>query len=163
MRYVLIGAILFLIGCSSQKKKREFQSKVSYTGAQAVVYKTKNDYRKNIPVMLNEGKDSIMSYPSKGDLARAGVDFVYPVILHKGYLLDIRGIGPNTAFLKYTYEEYFNLPAEPTEKEMLNAILDNDPIKEIYNLGSRYQYKNLEDSINAIIDNGDLKLHKRIK
>lgn len=162
MKYFISILIIILIGCTSQKKKKAVLDKVNYIGAPTLVYKTKKDYNMNVPVLLNDTKDSIVSYPSKMDL-KTNETFAYPVVLHKGYLLDNRGIGINVAFLKYTYEEYFNLSNQPTEKELLLSIIDKDPLKELYNLGNRYQYKNLTDTVNSIIDNDDLKFYKIIK
>ena len=101
--------LLIVVACTSQKKKKELESKVNYIGAPTIVYKTKRNYSGNVPVMLNATKDTIISYPAKEDLKPNGT-WAYPSLLHKDYLLDNRGIGPNVAFLKYSYEEYYNLP-----------------------------------------------------
>lgn len=162
MKYLIPVLLLIVVACTSQKKKKELESKVNYIGAPTIVYKTKKDYSGNVPVMLNATKDTIISYPAKEDLKLNGT-WAYPSLLHKDFLLDNRGIGPNVAFLKYSYEEYYNLSSIPNEKELMAAIIDKDPLKEMYNLGSRYQYKNVIDSINSLIDNGDIKLHKKIK
>ncbi len=161
MKYSIVLFISIILSCNAQRSNKEFQAKVNYTGAPTIVYKTKKDYSKLVPILLNTNKDSIVFYPAKSDL-QINETFAFPTILHKGYLLDNRGIGVNVAFLKYTYQEYCNLSELPSESELIASIIDKDPLTEIYNLGSRYQYNNLLDSLNSIIDSDKLKLHKKL-
>jgi len=73
-----------------------------------LIYKTKADYYYHVPVVLTPDKKGLASYPGVKDIYFNG-DYAYPVRLHDGFLLDNRGIGPNVAFLTYTYEEYGKL------------------------------------------------------
>jgi hypothetical protein len=135
---------------------------VSYTGEQAIVYKTWKDYRRNVPVTLNAARTEIIAYPAPGDLYRNG-QLAYPSRLSEGFLLDNRGISPNSAFLSLTYEEYAKLAAAPPLSEMMGLIEDKEPFVAIYNLGNRSSYKNEITELNSIISKGRLGRFKRVK
>ena len=45
-----------------------------------------------------------------------------------GYLVDRRGVGLHTAFLKLSYEEYYALPNDPSIAELLGWVLDKEPL-----------------------------------
>ena len=102
-----------------------------------IIYKTKADYSKYVPVTLSEDKSKVVSYPAPGDVYYKG-QLAYPTSLDKGYWLDKRGVGPKSAFIKLTYEEYAKLPSAPGIDELYAMIIDKDPFTEIYDLGSRY-------------------------
>ncbi|MFN8288242.1 MAG: hypothetical protein U0V74_15915 [Chitinophagales bacterium] len=161
MKAIILAAstaiLIAVLGCKTQTS-----TNVSYAGEPAVVYKTKGDYSMNVPVTMNESKTEIVAYPAPTDVYYKGV-LAYPSPLKKGYLLDNRGIGPNTVFLKYTYADYAKLTTAPTLKEMGDAIIDKDPFLEIYNLGERSRYKDEVAEINEIIRKGGLKKFKRVK
>src|SRR5580693_4313855 len=74
-------------------------SAVNYASPSAVIYKTKGDYSKNVPVTLSDDKSKIVSYPAVQDIYYKGA-LAYPTPLAKGYWLDNRGINVNSAFLK---------------------------------------------------------------
>jgi hypothetical protein len=110
-----------------------------------IIYKTKADYSKNVPVGVNEEKTAIISYPGKTDLKNQE-----PTPLQYGFLLDRRGININVAFLKYTYDEYLALETIPPIAELFNAIIDADPITEMYNCGKVSDFPNgdVEEQLN---------------
>src|ERR1035437_8899341 len=85
-----------------------YAQKTAVPGPHLLVYKTKADYRKLVPVILSAGKSTIVSYPDPQDL-RLGGDKILPAKLHKGYLMDNRGIAENVAFLKITYQQFAGL------------------------------------------------------
>jgi hypothetical protein len=116
-----------------------------------IIYKTKTDLSKNVPVSLSSDKSMILSYPDVKDVYYNGL-LSYPVKLSKGYLLDNRGIGPDVAFLDYTYEEYSNLPVTPAPEELFARIINKDPLTEMY----RCKCKRDTSIINEIIDSGKL-------
>lgn len=128
----------------------------------AIIYKTKADYSKNVPVILNDQKDKIVSYPDIKDIKNQGEN-VYPTQLAEGYLLDNRGIGPNVAFLKYTYEEYQNLEQTPKTEELMLKIVDKDPIVEMYEGLPRNKYQNAESELNELIISKKITSYRRIK
>lgn len=123
-------------------------------GPHVIVYKTRADYRNKVPVELSEDGMRIVSYPAPGDLTATGI---LPVMLHKGYLLDNRGISKNVAFLKMTYTEYAKLPAAPTLTELYEMILDKKPLLQIYDCGLGSKYKSAVKELNKLIDKGKLK------
>ena len=75
-----ISIFCFRIDIASAQKAR-------LTGPNILVYKTKKDYRKLVPVILSEDKSQIVSYPDPHDI-KTGGDHMLPITLHKGYLMD---------------------------------------------------------------------------
>jgi hypothetical protein len=135
---------------------------VTAAGPPVIVYKTKSDFRHNVPIILSADKKEILMYPAPGDVFYQG-EYAMPFELRNGYLLDRRGINENAAFLSYTYEEYANLKAAPSPEELFEMILDNDPITELWHCGSQYAYPNLEETIMTLTETGDFKGCVRLK
>lgn len=152
------AAILFAVHAC----KNHTQENVSYSGEPTTVYKTKADYSKNVAVTMNDAKTAIVAYPAPADVYRNG-KLAYPTALESGYWLDNRGIGPNTVFLKWTYDEYAKQTEVPSLNLMQEAIIDKDPFLEIYNLGDRSRFKDEVSEINSIIKKGALKKFKKVK
>ena len=152
--------LVILFACSTEKNSSDKKNNYA-AGPSAIIYKTKNNYYDKIPVTLNEGKTKIISYPGTRDIFYKG-ELAYPSKLSEGYLLDNRGINKNTAFLKITYEEYSKKADASSSSEMMNMILDKEPFLEIYDCGSRYQYKNAVAELNAAINNKELNKFKKI-
>lgn len=73
------------------------------------IYKTKADYSNLVPVTMNPERTRIISYPATSDIRPSA----QPIPLIDGWYLDRRGIGPNTVFTDYTYEEYSRLDHTP--------------------------------------------------
>lgn len=121
------------------------------SGPQAIVYKTTKDYSDLVPVIMDDTKTKIVSYPAPSDVYYNG-KLAKPTPLKDGYLLDNRGINANVVFLKYTYEEYSKLEQAPSTEEMLSKIADKSPLTELIDCGVRSQYLNETDEINALID-----------
>jgi hypothetical protein len=121
--------------------------------APVIVYKTVADFDHNVPVTLNETKDKIVNYPAPSDLFYEG-ELSLPVRLKQGYLLDRRGIGPNTAFTSYTYEEYSKLEAAPSLQELFDSIIGKEPFESVYNCGTRDAYGELVGDLNRKIKEG---------
>jgi len=132
------------------------------SGPPCIVYKTRNNYDNLVPVILTADKSAIASYPDIKDIY-SGNGFPYPTLLANGYLLDNRGIGPNVAFLSYTYEVYSKFPATPDSRKLLELILDKEPLLEMYMCGNRSHYKDLVKTLNDIILKGDLGQFTRLK
>ncbi len=162
MKATLILAAFMVVSTINACKTKQTTTGSTNTGAPAVVYKTKADYSKYVPVTLSEDKASIVAYPAVKDIYYKG-QFAYPDVLQNGYLLDNRGIGSNSAFLKVTYEEYAKFEAVPNLTELYSQILEKDPFVEIYNLGDRTRFKNEISDINSIIAKGGLKKFTKIK
>lgn len=97
----------------------------------AIVYRTTKDYDSHVPVTMDETRTRITSYPAPTDI-RTADGYATPTPLCGGYLLDRRGITPNTAFLDYTYAEYAALEATPSAEELVKHVIDKHPIAELY-------------------------------
>lgn len=153
---IMILSLLF-VSCRPHKEISKETNKMITTtisiDQQAVVYKTTVDLVDYVPVIMNEGKTKIISYPAPSDLFYEG-KLAKPTVLKDGYLLDNRGITENVVFLNYTYEVYSQLNNVPTLDEMLKNIKEKYPLKELVYGGSRYQYKDEVKELNALIDAG---------
>ena len=142
----LLSLMAMLLSCNTSKISQE----PALALAPVIIYKTKADYTHLVPITLNETSDKVVSYPAPSDLYTSGI-LAVPVQLDKGYLLDMRGIHPHTAFTSYTYESYSQLESAPSIQDLINSIVDPDPFVELYDCGSRSQYKSLEKDLNKLI------------
>lgn len=129
-------------------------------GPHAIVYKTRKDYSKLVPVTLSTNGKQIVSYPAPEDL-KAGNRYLFPTRLHNGYLLDNKGIGANTAFLNISYERYARLKAAPSLVQMRRMIITRSPFTELCDCGPLNNYTDPRRELNQLIDKGLLK--KRCK
>lgn len=160
----ILSIILIMDSCSSVKENKitmegKEKDKVILNfkdGPSTIIYKTKEDYNKLVPIILSDDKTKIISYPHPSDIYVSG-EYSYPTELKEGYLLDNRGINKNVAFLNITYEDYSKLERVPTMDELYKMILDVDPLSEIYNCGNRYTFKNEISDLNRLIENDGLK------
>lgn len=162
-RYILlVFSLLLLNGCGIAKRTetsslQKVEDPVLNYGvnasAKALVYKTRGDYFNRVPVLLNAEKNRIVSYPDPIDLYDGSTPTL-PTRLKNGYLLDNRGIGTNVAFLTYTYESYGALKKLPKLNQLMDSLLDRNPLTELWDCGSRTSYKKEVEELNALIDNG---------
>lgn len=120
------------------------------------IYKTREDYSHLVPVIMNDARTTIVSYPHPRDL-RIGDKLCLPTLLEKGYWLDNRGIGRNVVFLSYTYEEYSQLGSAPSMEELMTHIHDKHPLTEWHECGRRADYKNIVSELNKLIEQGFLQ------
>ncbi len=169
MRFFIIFISLILISsvfsscCTPQKADMtNVTAIVSIPGPNAIIYKTRKDYSKLVVIILSDDKKSIESYPDIKDVFYNGV-LAYPTKLHDGFFLDNRGINKNAAFLKLTYEEYSKLPKTPSSGELMEMIIDKNPLRSMYNVGSRPTFKDIEHELNNKIDAGDFTSFIKIK
>ncbi len=155
MRYLAIITLVISIAvfaCKGKKvsKKEALKIETTFTNGQMVyIYKTKAVFDTLVPVIMDESKTAIISYPAPSDLQ--DVSAMLPVKLKKGFLLDRKGIQKNTVFLKMGYNEYANLKEAPSLKEMEALILEKNPFESIYNCGNSGNFNNLEAELNAFI------------
>lgn len=159
------GSILF--ACSrtvhpSGSASTMKSDKSSVPSPPCLIYKTKSDYSKNIPVILSDDKTMIVSYPDVKDVYYKG-NLAYPIVLNDGFLLDNRGIGPNVAFLTLTYEQFSKMNKTPSSTELFQLILDREPLLEMYQCGNRSKYSNIENELNELISSDKLKSCKKLK
>jgi hypothetical protein len=133
---------------SAPKDPKAADAKTS--GPPALVYKTRADYAKLVPVILNDAKTVIVSYPHPRDLKNSQ-GYLLPVQLKKGYLLDKKGIGKNVAFLNMTFEEYSKLSEPPSMEQLEKLILDKDPLTELCDCGTITRFSDPVNQLNAYI------------
>ena len=114
-----------------------------------IIYKTKNDYSQNIPVQMNKEKTKIVGFPAPSDILIDG-ELQTPLKLDKDYLYDRRGISFNTVFLNITYKEYSKLKKSPSTSEMMQMIIDKNPIIEMYSCPDLKPKSDIE-TINQLI------------
>lgn len=148
-KLVLFSVILLLVACCSNKKQPVKNVDLVFATPDVVVYKTTNDYTNNIAVIMDAERTRIVRYSAPVDLRR-GNEYVRPIQLENGYLLDCYGITKNVVYLDYTFEQYANFQQPPSLEEMMMHIIDKNPLVELWNCGKSSQYKTLED-INAIV------------
>ncbi|NQT76620.1 MAG: hypothetical protein HQ565_02825 [Bacteroidetes bacterium] len=160
-------SVTILISCNhsaknTQKATPEVSQSIAVTGPNAIIYKTKADYYQLVPVIMNEEKTEIVSYPAPRDLRYKGRP-ANPDRLAEDFLLDNRGINENVAFLSITYEEYMNMIKTPAVEELKKLIIDTDPLTIMYNCGKRQSYKNEIDELNKLIIEGDFGNFQQLK
>lgn len=153
-----------IAGCCTAKKSQNTQKDQAVTrlGPKIIIYQTKKDYSKLVPVMLSDDKKTIVSYPDIRDVYYNG-SLAYPTPLHQGFLLDNRGINGNVAFLNLSYEEYSKLAKTPTSEELMKMIIDKDPISKMYVGGVKTSDAELESDLNSKIDSNDFSSFIKIK
>jgi hypothetical protein len=152
-------AVLLLSSCLCKKRacddnEKETKMKTAFALPDIVIYKTSADYSNNVPVILNDEKTKVMSFPAPKDV-KIGDELATPLELENGFLLDRRGIGPNVAFTSYTYEEYAKLDKAPTPEDLFAKIIDNDPITELYTCGKTTNPDEDLKRLNEMILSGD--------
>lgn len=159
MKLIILLISLLIWGCSTvrqNERKTPIDSEIKNNGfltnRPIVVYKTKDNYNNLVPILLSDDKKEIISYPHPKDLY---VDSVLqiPTELHKGYLLDNRGINQNVAFIKLSYMEYASLKDLPSLNELFNLIIDKDPLIQLCSCKVNNSNLNLESQLNEMIDN----------
>jgi hypothetical protein len=159
---ILISGII-LSCCSAKKAVNMKTDRNAYTsGPKAIIYQTKEDYSKFVPIILSDDKKSIESYPDIKDIYFNG-SLAYPTQLHKNYWLDNRGIGINVAFINLTYDEYSKLPKTPSHDELIKMVIDAEPIVRMYSCGIRSSFQDIVAELNKKIDDDNLSSFIKIK
>ncbi len=96
-----------------------------------IIYKTKKNYSQNVPIQMNKERTKITGFPAPSDLKING-ELQTPIALDQDYFYDRRGISINTVFIKMTYEEYSKLKKAPSTDELMNMIIEKNPMVELY-------------------------------
>lgn len=152
----IVCLLLIVSGCQqSREATRPTPETFSMVPKPVIVYKTKNDYQFLVPVGLNKEKTQVVHYPHPADL-KAGDNFRYPTLLEYGYLLDRKGISLSVAFLRLTYQAYYDLNPSPTPAELFESIEDADPLVECYDCRAALNGQEDTARLNEIIRNGKL-------
>ena len=164
--FTLIVVIFLFNSCSSpttsEKSVPIISGAVASTGPDLIIYQTRGDYNNLVPVILNDNKTELTSYPAPGDLKYKGKPAT-PGLLANGFLLDNRGITSNVAFLSITYDEYMALKKTPSRTELMEWIIDKDPLLVIYNCGKRQLYKNEIEELNIYLLDNDFSKFTKLK
>ena len=84
----------------------------------ATAFRMSGDYADHVAVTLGEN-GKLAYYPEPRDISEASK----PISLGDGWWLNRQGLGPNSVFLKYTFEEYSNLKNVPSQEEIMEAII----------------------------------------
>ncbi|NVO18171.1 MAG: hypothetical protein HXX13_00630 [Bacteroidetes bacterium] len=153
---------VFFSSCSICRHKAKAEPAAKIASPQVIIYKTKADYSQLVPVILSADKKSIASYPDIKDVYYKG-QLAHPTQLHKGYLLDNRGISENVAFIKLTYEQYAALPATPGSEELMKMVVDKNPLEKMYACGPAHKFANLLEDLNKRIDGENFIGFTRLK
>ena len=131
--------ILFLAGCSGKKEIATQQPPlvtdrlIGLNDMQALpkatIFKMSGDYADNVAVTVNAS--GVLTYfPAPSDLTAASA----PVALGDGWYLNRQGLGPGSVFTKWTFEEYSALPAAPSTREIIDAIIPGARVTEFRTL-----------------------------
>lgn len=168
-------ALLILGGCGGQKETATAPEAPAAGGPQLatapgpaatgrlVVYRTATDLQDKVPVTLSADGSAIVAYPHPKDL-RTADGLATPLELADGWLLDRRGIGKHSAFLRMTYAEYAALDAPPALADLNEGILDRDPFTDLCDCGPRSAFADPAVELARIIRNDSLDLRcKRLK
>nr|NQU94150.1 hypothetical protein [Bacteroidota bacterium] len=158
--------ILMIISCSSTKKNtmspgENNQNSVGVPSPPVIIYKTKVDYSDKVPVTLSDDKTKITSFPATSDI-KINNKYTFPTKLENGFLLDNRGIGKNSVFLRFSYDDYYTMDNIPNAERLMNYIIDKDPFTEMYECGKKGDYTSLEEGLNKLIKEGGLKKCKKL-
>lgn len=94
------------------------------------IYRTNGDYINNVPIMLSADGKSVVSFPAPSDISMQSL----PLELSDGWLIDRRGVGGNSVFTRYTYEEYMNLSQTPSVAQLIEAVIPGSGVTEIVEL-----------------------------
>lgn len=145
-KIIAIVLILMSVSCSTSKKTSE-----NYMANEPfVIYKTRADYSQLVPIILGADKQTVVAYPAPADL-KNGDQLRLPTQLIDGYLLDNRGITLNVAFTSYTYNEYAALNTAPSLKDLMESIVDKEPLVELYDCSQLLKHKNDIEKVNQIV------------
>lgn len=91
----------------------------------ASAFRMSGDYANNVAVTLN-ANGGLAYYPAPTDISAASA----PKALGDGWWLNRQGLGPNSVFTKWTFEEYHALPSTPSQAEILAAIIPGATVTE---------------------------------
>lgn len=84
----------------------------------ATAFQMTGDYSNNVAVTLNSD-GSLAYFPAPSDITPDSK----PISLGDGWWLNRQGLGPNSQFTKFTFEEYSKLKVVPTPEEIKASII----------------------------------------
>lgn len=98
------------------------QSSVAFL-PKAMIYRTSAPSDSLVPITVVRGM--VTNFPAPTDLGNP------PARLLDGWMLDSRGINPQTAFTTWTYSEYKALKTVPPTEELLSHVVNGLRVTEI--------------------------------
>lgn len=160
---VIVSALmLFSTSCRSQSAEMRNVERPG-TGAlpRAVIYQTNINVNDNVPVSVSADGNMLVSFPGPSDIGQ----FSTPISLAAGWLLDRRGgIGQNTRFLTYTYDQYSRLEQLPSVSALLEHIIKDARVTATFQLDMSLQQAVADTAyINDLIRSGVVKSPPRIQ
>lgn len=109
----------------------------------ATAFKMNGDYADHVGITL--GQDGEVTYfPAPSDISSASK----PLNLGNGWWLNRQGLGKNSVFLKYTFEEYSRLKETPTVAELKKNIIAGSHIENFVQLP--YNINDAKDHLKEI-------------
>lgn len=107
----------------------EMNSRPHFARLRATLFKMSADYANNVAVTL--GPDGQLRYfPAPSDINEDSK----PLKVGEGWWLNRQGLGANSVFTKWTFEEYKNLKEVPTPGEIKAAIIPGAKVIEFRQL-----------------------------
>lgn len=95
----------------------------------ATVFKMSGPYADNVAITLNPD-GTLLYYPDPSDISASSA----PVALEDGWYLNRQGIGANSVFTSFTFEQYAALEKVPSREELLEAVIPDAKVTEFMEL-----------------------------
>lgn len=95
----------------------------------AIAFKMSGDYADNVAITIG-GDGQLLYYPAPSDIS----EYSKPIDLGDGWWLNRQGIGRNSVFTRYTFEEYSSLAKVPTQQELKEAVIPGAKVTAITEL-----------------------------
>lgn len=95
----------------------------------ATAFRMSGDYAGNVAITLNAQGD-VTYFPAPSDISGNS----RPIDLGGGWWLNRQGIGPNSVFTKYTFEEYRALNEVPSAATLKEAVIPEAKVIEMVKL-----------------------------
>lgn len=111
---------------SIQMKVENFESDIM---PKASVFKMSGDFQDNVGVTLN-ADGTLAYYPAITDITAQSA----PQALQGGWWLNRQGLSGGSVFTKWTFDEYRNLPVQPTREEIIEAIIPGATVTQMVTL-----------------------------
>lgn len=141
MKYILpVASLLLLAGCSQKSNMMKIAVPQAGQAGQTVqavpvavtplaskpvnmllkasVFKMSGDYADHVAITV-DANGRVTYYPAPSDISAISA----PVAVGDGWYLNRQGLGPNSVFTKYTFDEYRALKTAPSAEEMKAAVI----------------------------------------
>jgi hypothetical protein len=123
MKLIILGFALAFCGCQKKMTEKAALAKPNYA-----IYQLKNGTDlAQVPVTLDEQKQNIVAYPSPKDLAQMS-----NAVLHDGWVIDLRGVNAQSAFVAEKINEYIEKNEMPNLTLWQESITNKNPFVYFY-------------------------------